>query len=322
MYQRGPLERIRGGGRRAIRIARGLGGPKTRRAYVGTARRRLHREQPDPGAEHCLVCGATDIEHRTVHSAKLKRKKPRSVLICGRCGHVSIPDNRRDYRERAYDQLPSGSRIGAGTKPGRDYHIAKLALRAIGQQDVDVLLYGVGASRDDRHIEKLPRVGNVAIGDIMRLRDDGEFIDLTEPPPRRFGLVIASEVVEHFRDPRADFRHMLDFVARDGLLVCGTNVYDGGDLAEDPYIFYSDHTSYYTPRALAVIAKTYGYHIDFRMPVTGGGLRKRYVMFTRSRPVLDRMAVYFGSHTHAPSETDLKLRRYRPSAGRRRRRKA
>lgn len=230
------------------------------------------------------------------------------MRICGHCGHVGLPDNRNDYRDRDYTQLPSSNRTG-GDKPGRDYHIASLVLPAMDQSDVDVLMYGVGAGRDNHTIVGLPNVRNVAIGDIMKLRDDGEFVDLTKPPPRKFDLVIASEVIEHFRDPVPDFRTLFSFVKRQGLVVCATNIYAGNDLSRDSYIFYSDHTSYYSPTALSTIATMNGFHIDFRMPVIGGGLRKRYVMFTRSRATLDRLAVYFGSHTHAPSESAYGLKR-------------
>lgn len=315
MYRTNSSTRLRHGVRRARRIARGFIDPRSRPRYVEALGSRLRGQRPDPDGAYCLVCGAAGLEHRTVQHATKAHVKPRELEICPRCGHISLPHNRNDYQARGHDQLPTGDRCGSEDRPGRDFFIAKLALPAIDRDDVDVLMYGVGASRDNHTIASLPQVRSVAIGDIMKLRDDGQFVDLTEPPPRRFPLVIASEVVEHFRNPRADFSHLFDFVARSGLLVCGTNVYAGGDLSKDPYIFFSDHTSYYTAPALATIASANGYHIDFRMPVIGGGLRKRYVMFTRSRAVLDRLAVYFGAHTHAPSETRFGLRRHDPSAG-------
>ena len=230
------------------------------------------------------------------------------MRICGSCGHISIPENRNDYTERDYSQLPSSGRTGHEGRPGRDYHIASLALEGIARKDVEVLLYGVGASRDNHTIKDLPKVRSVAIGDIMKLRDDGEFVDLTKRPPRKFDLVIASEVIEHFRDPVPDFRTLFGFVKRNGLVVCATNVYGGNDLSRDRYIFYSDHTSYYTPTALHHIALMYGMHIDFRMPIIGAGMRKRYIFFTRSRATLDRLSVYFGSRAYAPSESAYRLR--------------
>ncbi len=77
---------------------------------------------------------------------------------------------------------------------------------------------------------------HVAIGDIMKLRDDAEFVDANKRASRTFPVVVASEVIEHFRKPPDDFSKLFKFVKADGLLVCGTNIYDGGNLSRDAYI--------------------------------------------------------------------------------------
>ena len=179
--------------------------------------------------------------------------------------------------------------------------MARLALAILGRKRVDVLVYGAGRSLDNRHIAALRRVRRVAIGDIMRLRDDAEFVDANLPAEQKFDVVIASEVIEHFREPAADFAKLFGFVADDGLLVCGTSVNDGGDLARHRYIYFPDHTSYYTPESLRLLARRFGFHLDFRSPA-GLNARKRYVLFSKSREVLDQAACYFGSHRFAPSE--------------------
>lgn len=225
---------------------------------------------------------------------------------CEACGYVQIEDSGiARYREAtSVDELPSGgNRIGTADVPGREFRMARLGLDILGRRGVDVMVYGIGRSLDNHHIAALPRVGSVAIGDIMKIRDDAEFHDANQPARKRFPLVIASEVIEHFRTPREDFARLFQFVARDGLLVCGTNIYDGGNLARDRYPFFPDHTSYYTPEALLEIAKLHGFSVDFRTPkVTGPKGRKRYVLFTRSPQVRDRISLYFGTRTYAPSE--------------------
>ncbi|MEP6666152.1 MAG: methyltransferase domain-containing protein, partial [Nocardioidaceae bacterium] len=198
--------------------------------------------------------------------------------------------------------LPKGTRAGTADRPGREYFMAKMATDVLDRDDLDVLVFGAGRSLDNRHIERLPRVRSVAIGDIMKLRDDADFVDLNQPGSRRFPVVIASEVIEHFRQPRDDFATLFSFVERDGLIVCGTNIYAGGDLSSDRYLFYPDHTSYFTPSALMRIAGDAGFHIDFRAPKVGTAMRKRYVLFSRSRSVLDSVGCYFGAHVYAPSE--------------------
>src|SRR5699024_10423646 len=108
----------------------------------------------------------------------------------------------------------------------------------------------------------------------------------------------------HGRDARPGFVKLLRLVRRDCLLICGTNIYAGGNLARDPYIFYQDHTAYYTPPALREIARSAGFHLDFRTPKIGAAMRKRYVLFSRSAKVMQDAACYFGTQAYAPSEKD------------------
>jgi SAM-dependent methyltransferase len=233
-------------------------------------------------------------------------KLVRSVSACSGCGYVSIAELPLDrYRGKtSVDELPSGgTRIGTQEKPGREFKMARMAIDILGRTDLEVLVYGIGRSLDNHHIAAMHRVKSVAIGDIMRLRDDAEFHDANEPARKQFPVVVASEVIEHFRSPREDFAKLFQFVARDGLLVCGTNVYDGGDLTRDRYIYWPDHTSYYTPLALFEITKAGRFHLDFRTPKMAGGFgRKRYVFFTRSAQVLQNISLYFGTAAVAPSE--------------------
>ena len=229
------------------------------------------------------------------------------VRICQVCGHVANPENTHDYRQ--YDQLEGltqGGRIGTPEHEGREYHMARMALDILGRDGCEVLVYGAGRSFDNHHIAALPQVRHVAIADVMKLRDDAEFIDANLPAPRRFAVVVASEVIEHFLDPRRDVARLLDYVEPDGLLVCGTNIYDGGNLAKQPYLYVNGHTSYYSQESLTRLAAANGQHIDFRVPLvaTGyGGPRKRYVLFTRSDAVMAATARYFETRRYAPSES-------------------
>jgi hypothetical protein len=179
-----------------------------------------------------------------------------------------------------------------------------MAIDILGRDNVEVLVYGAGSSLDNQHIAKLDEVRHVAIGDIMKLRDDAEFVDANKPASRKFHVIVASEVVEHFRKPREDFAKLFKFVKDDGLLVCGTSIYDGGKLSRDPYIFYTDHTSYYTPQVLRGIANDAGFHIDFRAPLIADGMRKRYVLFSKSQKVMESVACYFGVELYARAVRD------------------
>ena len=112
-------------------------------------------------------------------------------------------------------------------------------------------------------------------------------------------------MVEHFPDPRTEFPRLFDLLTKDGLLVCSTNIYDGRNFRNHTYLYLRGHVSYYSAKAISVIAKRSKMLYDFRVPqiaTTKVGLRKRYVLFSRSAKVMENTALYFGKHPYAPSE--------------------
>jgi SAM-dependent methyltransferase len=226
---------------------------------------------------------------------------------------VKVLHNFHDYTtSESIEDLGVGSRCGTHDTTGREFGMAKLAAVVLGRPRLDVLVYGAGRSLDNLHIAKLPKVRRVAIGDIMRVRDEADFIDIGAPAKETFDVVIASEVIEHFKNPRKDFAQLFSFVHRAGILVCSTNVYDGGNLNRQTYILARGHVSYYTPAALRRIAKANKMHVDFRLPASAKGAagpRKRYVIFSHSQDVMESLSDYFGSQPYAPSEKPVKRSR-------------
>jgi len=290
-------------------VARAAADPEMRERYAAELRSRLTRADAPRGTPgnrrpKCLICGSRRLSEQEVVYVRDKRKRS-LVWTCKSCGYIHMPGHVESrYKAKTdIEQLPAGhSRLGDRDVPGREFHMAKMAVDILGGTGHSVLMYGAGRSLDNHHIATLPEVKRVAIGDIMKLRDDAEFIDANDPPRRRFSVVVASEVIEHFRDPHEDFKKLFRLVKRDGLLVCGTNIYDGGPLEGDWYIHYPDHTSYYSPEVLRRIANRAGIHLDFRAPMTGQAMRKRYVIFSRSAEVMESVACYFGREVYAPSE--------------------
>ncbi|GAA4721806.1 methyltransferase domain-containing protein [Nocardioides conyzicola] len=262
-------------------------------------------------AGRCLVCHSPRVRRQEVAFVDDPELR-KTVNACRRCGYVAIDELPNDlYRGKSsVDELPPPtSRMGTEDRTGREFEMARMALDILGRRKPqDVLVYGAGRSLDNLHIQRLPGVGEVAIADIMKVRDDAPFVDPNEPGARRFPIVIASEVVEHFRDPWPDFATMARVVGPRGLLVCGTNVHSGRPrLQRHRYLFYPDHTSYYSAESLRQIATRLGFHIDFRLP-EGLGTRKRYVLLSRSPEVLARAATYFGRVGLAPSEVTERRR--------------
>lgn len=279
------------------------------------ARRTVLGPPTDPAPDGgCPVCHALAVPVRRVQYVD-RASLHKTVHTCERCGFIAIDEIRPSHYRAAtsVDQLPRpNARMGTVEHPGREYQMARMALEILGRRrPQDVLVYGPGRSLDNLHIQRLRRAGTVAIADVMKVRDDAPFIDVNDPGSQRFPVVVASEVIEHFREPWSDFQTLFSMVEQRGLLVCGTNVHDGRpDLERDRYIYYPDHTSYYSVASLRRIAVAMGFSVDFRLP-DGLGRRKRYVLFTRSPAVLADVAAYFGRVRLAPTEVTYRRRQVR-----------
>jgi SAM-dependent methyltransferase len=277
-------------------------------------RRGAASEQAQPP---CQVCLATGVTSQRVTNTTLDRSQ--NVRVCPTCGYVEMPENTHDYTTAtSTEHLGLAPRCGTEDRPGREYGMAQLGVEVLGGTGLSVMIYGVGRSMDNLHVDKLPAVSRTVIGDIMKIRDDGEFIDISGEATETFDVVVASEVVEHFLDPRVEFAKLFGWVAPGGILICSTNIHDGGNLDHQRYIFGRGHVSYYSPEALRVLAKANDWRVDFRLPLSAAGqagIRKRYVIFARSAEVMDGVSDFFGRHPYGPSEPPGKIKR--PGAKRR-----
>jgi Methyltransferase domain len=264
------------------------------------------RKVADSDQPRCLVCRSVKLREKVIVNRR-DEQRTMTVVLCGRCRYVSLPDNAHDYMAATstVDLAGTSRRCGTVDTPGRETAMAKLALQVLGRRDASVLVYGAGQSLDVHHIAGLPRSGRVAIGDLVEFRDDAEFVDISKPATTPFDVVIACEVVEHFTRPHKNFANLFSYVADDGIVVASTNVRDKLPIGRIQYIWHRGHVSYYSSRALRIIARRHGMHVDFRVPLvaTGtGGPRKRYLIFSRSSEVMDSVSDWFGGHMYAPSE--------------------
>jgi SAM-dependent methyltransferase len=278
--------------------------------------------QPDPQLR-CLVCGSDKLTGQTIERpgtgrvARRRAGRIRNLVICQQCRYVSSPDASHDYAAAASTQGLSGGlaeRCATVDTPGRETGMAKLGLEVLQRPNASVLVYGAGQSLDVHHIAKLPRSGRVAIGDLVKLRDDAEFIDINEHSSDPFDIVVASEVLEHFPDPWQNFRNLFSYVKDDGIVVAGTNIRDHGSLNTVIYLWCRGHVSYFSPESLRIIARAEGMHLDFRFPLRATKYRrkcKRYVIFSRSATVMEAVSDWFGSEVYAPSEPLKSVRKTR-----------
>lgn len=255
-----------------------------------------------PRSARCLVCGSRQTRLRLVE----RRNRTFEIRICQRCQYVSNAGNTVDYTKfTSVKRFRLTPRVGTEDHKGREFHMAAMGTDILRRQGLDVMVFGAGRSLDYRHIAKLPQVRSVVMSDVVDLGIDAGFIDITKGTNRRFDLIIACEVIEHFPDPLTEFPRLFNLLTKNGLLVCSTNIYDGKNVAHHTYLYGRGHVSYYSPRAIREIARRDRMRFDFRVPeiVKGtAGPRKRYVMFSRSDDVMQRIAEYFGNHTYAPSE--------------------
>jgi Methyltransferase domain len=263
-------------------------------------RGRSHTGPADPS--HCRVCGSAKTRVRRV----ARPTRTYEVRVCQSCRYVSNAGNTVDYTTfTSVTRFALTPRVGTAERPGREFHMAEMGAQILGRRGLSVMVFGAGRSLDYQHIAKLPGVRRVVMSDVVDLRGEADFINITKGTAERFDLIIACEVVEHFIDPSSEFPRLFDLLTKNGLLVCSTNIYDGGRVGKQSYLYLRGHTSYYSPRAIAVIARRSRMLFDFRFPAAGlktMGPRKRYVLFTRSVGTLQRVAEWFGDHPYAPAE--------------------
>jgi hypothetical protein len=262
----------------------------------------LGREDSSEDRRPCLVCGSRETRVRTIR----RPKRNYEIRVCQQCRFVSNAGNTIDYTKfKSVRRFQLTPRVGTAERPGREYHMGVLGTHILRRNDLKVLVFGAGRSVDYQHIATLPSVERVVMSDVVDLRGEADFINITKGTSLRFDLIIACEVVEHFTDPRMEFSRLFDLLNDNGVLICSTDIYDSGDVAQQDYLYLRGHTSYYSPKAIAEIARRSGVLFDFRLPTFGlsfPGMRKRYVLFTRSVAELQNVAEHFGDHPYAPAE--------------------
>lgn len=226
--------------------------------------------------------------------------------MCERCGYLSNFDNTVDYGAfTSVENFRLTPRVGTEQHRGREFHMATMGIEILDREDLQVMVFGAGRSLDYRHIGRLPEVERVVMSDVVELTSEVDFINIRGGTDKRFDLIIACEVVEHFTDPRTEFARLIGLLMPEGMLVCSTNVYDGGNFAKHTYLYSRGHVSYYSAKAIRLLARANRIKVDLRTPeiVLGtAGPRKKYLLLTRSESNWRRIEQYFAEHQYAPAE--------------------
>jgi SAM-dependent methyltransferase len=248
------------------------------------------RAAPQP---YCQVCFGPQTRLRVVRDPESKRKV--AARVCPRCGYVELPDN---AGAKPGGTPPSAPR--ARNRRTTELGMVRLAADVLSRDELSVAICGVGPRADNRRVSRLPQVERVAAEDLDAMGDYQEFAGRGYAGGERFDVVVAANVIDRFEDPHVGFAKIFNLVAADGVLICLTSIYDGGDLRKQRRIFTAGRVSYYTPESLRRIAHAHDLRVDFRMPAPGARRRKRYVIFSRSDGVMESVSDYFGRHRFAP----------------------
>ena len=311
---------------RKDQVSRAVKDPKwAGRAVLRRIKRRIKGRPPTPSAverpqaprplsemdrSRCLICGSSNLKIYDIE----RPKRHYDVRICRRCRYVSNAENTVDYTKfQSVDKFALTPRVGTDDHPGREFHMAKMGAEILKRKPLSVMVFGAGRSLDYQHIAKLPSVDKVIMSDVVDLRGEADFVNITKGTDQRFDLIIACEVVEHFTDPKIEFPRLFDLLTPDGLLVCSTTIYDGGNPDLHTYLYLRGHVSYYSPRSIGVIAKQSNMHFDFRMPKFGprrcsASASATSCSPTRWRTCARRPSTSAATPTHRPRSRGSRLR--------------
>jgi Methyltransferase domain len=138
--------------------------------------------------------------------------------------------------------------VPAKARYGREATMARLGVELLGRSDLSVLIWRPGDAATDR-----------------------------------YDVVVAADVIGQFRDPHVDFTQLFSRLDPAGLVICSTQIYAGGDLDRQRYVFGPGHASYYSRESLRRIAAAHQLQVHLRVPTVSAEnhRRRRNVIFTR-----------------------------------------
>ena len=205
---------------------------------IGFACRKILR--PDINSrDRCVICGSQNVKLEKVTSlSKDNNGRVLDFYLCKSCDFAFAPGNTHPYSDMAAfskDSIPSDTsgRVGDGIRGGREFYMYKTIAEALRpkRNSLDVLFFGCGLSRDYLLVQKDPFVRSVHITDLENFQGADVFIPLKTS--RRFDVVIACEVVEHFVSPWDGFATLLGLIKPNGVVVCSTNMRDNSNLTKN-----------------------------------------------------------------------------------------
>jgi SAM-dependent methyltransferase len=244
----------------------------------------------------CPVCGRAGRLGR-IHGYG------RTFLKCPQCSHIWA----HDY-SRLRANLGMGMEIGL-VPPGETHRpemggeseefLSRFCRETFGVRSI--LLYGTGPTRAFRALleEGVDVYGCDISPSVLayRQREFGteRFFHVREMDRRRFDLVVATEVIEHFFDPLPEFTRIASVLEPEGIFCGSTNFSLRGGVEDDDgfgYMSHRGHVVYWSDSSLRSAFARLGwtfhsFQFDFSIPTN-----RRFFFGTRHAPwsaALDRM---------------------------------
>ncbi len=258
-------------------------------------------------ADSCVICHKPVIEEQVVCRVQPYQGKQMRAIRCLDCGFLRFPENVGSFAEQLCsnesEEMYKELRNGNAARPGREFHMAGMGIEILNRNGVEVSFFGAGMNIDYQWVERIYPGTRTKLVDLENMQNASNFELLENATPS--DVVVASEVIEHFDQPRENFETLFRLVKENGILICGTNLYDGGDVTLYNYPFVVGHSAHWTAMALMHVATEAGFFIDFRTPAIAArraGPHKKYILFYRDTAALLGISLFFGRNMYAPSE--------------------
>jgi SAM-dependent methyltransferase len=206
--------------------------------------------------------------------AVCKRKRPfdeirayrRIFLRCTHCSHIWA----HDY-SKARARLGMGLSGWGGSEPDTggdsEMFLSRYCAENFGSRSV--LLFGTGPTRAFRvlHDEGMDVYGCDVSRDVIGFRQkefgESRFFHVDRAGHRRYDVVVATEVIEHFFDPIVELKRIAQLCRPDGIF-CGSTGFSSSGEVEDggaAYMSPRGHVIYWSERSLSEAFERVGWRL-------------------------------------------------------------
>ena len=224
--------------------------------------------RPGPNAYRsnrpCPICDTTMVVQEQLFD--------KTWLLCPECALLMVHTSKKQLKH-----LDKGEPSGAKQCPTslvhrREYTFCRRFIDGLDAKDT--LNYGAGWSLVP---EALRARGIDAVGcDLWlplieqqkRTAGENSFVHRDELPDRRFSLISAFEVIEHFTNPLKDMEVLVDHLNDPGAIVGSSDFWHGGSLSYHPsqdssYWKHGTHVTAWTWKSMMAAARRLGLHVQF-----------------------------------------------------------